>query len=173
MSDPTKRRDAQIIDPSTLLKSKVGSGGLSDHVLQRAQSMLDNASTDFKPLAENFLDSIGETHAQAQSDLKAGQLSDGNHETLINTLIYPSLELKSHGAMFQYPAVSRIATNLVKFLEVIKSLDEEALEIVEAYHQGITLIVSGRIPKEGRIEGEKLYDALNAACTRYFDKHKS
>ena len=173
MSDPTKRRDAEFINPSNLLKSKVGSGGLSDNMLERAQEMLDKASADFKPLAENFLDSIAETVQEAKKELDGGELSGEQQETFLNTLLYPSLELKSHGGMFQYPMVSRIATNLVKFLEVIENLNIEALEIIQAYHQGLTLVVSGRIPKDGRIEGEKLYDALNAACTRYFEKHKS
>ena len=48
----------KIITPPNTLKSKVGSGGLSKEVLEKAETVLKENTTDFRPSAQMYLDSI-------------------------------------------------------------------------------------------------------------------
>ena len=43
--------------PNTL-KAKVGSGGLSEDILNKAQALLENNTVDFQPLAEMYLTAL-------------------------------------------------------------------------------------------------------------------
>lgn len=169
--EKTQNRQAMFITPDNLMKGKVGDGGLSEDVLKRAQSLLDSNMTDFKPFAENFLASIAETvqHAEGIADLH--DLPAEQNEVLLNTILYPALELKSHSAMFKYPMIGRMAGDLVHFLEHVKGLNAETLDIVKAYQKTMSLVAIGAIPREETKDGENLCAELNQACLRYFEKY--
>lgn len=52
------KRNAEFIKPPNMIKAKVGSGGLNDAILDRAQKLLENTTVDFAPLAEIYLTSM-------------------------------------------------------------------------------------------------------------------
>ena len=56
--DQVPRRKAEFIKPPNILKAKVGSGGLSEDILNKAQLLLENNTVDFQPLAEIYLNSL-------------------------------------------------------------------------------------------------------------------
>lgn len=160
-----QRRKAEFIRPPNTLKAKVGSGGLSDDILAKAQALLENNSVDFMPLAEMYLSSLmkGIDYARSHQEY-------ADSEALISGMIYPSMQLKANGGMFHYPLVTKVADKLVQFLEVITQADEDALEIVMAFHTTIRAIVMGRVAGDGGRHGRELMDALESACLRYFDR---
>jgi hypothetical protein len=80
------------------------------------------------------------------------------------------MQLKANGGMFHYDLVTKIAERFIQFMEVIENLDEEALEIITAFHTTIRAIILGRIRGDGGKRGDELLVALIDACTRYFDK---
>jgi len=166
-----KQRKAEFIAPSNILKAKVGSGGLSEDVLKRAQAILDTPDADFKPLALNYLNSIDETVAHALTFDNLGAVDEDTNEVLLNTILYPALELKSHGTMFQYPMISRAAGDFVRFLEFVKHLNSETLVVIKAYHKIMNMIATGSLPKYETPHGNQMCVELNHACTRYFEKH--
>ena len=160
------RRRADFIRPPNTLKAKVGSGGLGEEILAKAQTLLENNAVDFIPLAEIYLASVMRGIENARE-----QFAKAEAETLIAAMIYPAMQLKANGGMFHYHLVTRTADKLIQFLEVIESADEEALEIVTAFHTTIRAVVLGRITGDGGKYGQELLDALNEACLRYFDKN--
>lgn len=160
------RRKAEFTRPPNTLKAKVGSGGLSEEILNKAQTLLENNAVDFMPLAEIYLTSVMRGVETARE--KSGS---ENAELLIAQITYPAMQLKANGGMFHYHLVTRTADKLIQFLEVIESPDAEALEIIIAFHTTIRAIVMGRITGDGGKYGQDLLDALNEACLRYFDKH--
>ncbi len=153
--------------PPNTLKAKVGSGGLSDDILRKAQTLLENNTADFQPLAEMYLASLMEGIELAKS---GGEEQDD--EYVISTMMYPAMQLKANGGMFQYPLISAIADKLIHFLEVINEPDIEAVEIVLAFHTTTRAVVMGRIKGDGGTHGKELLYALNQACSRYFEKSK-
>ncbi len=160
-----RRRKAEFIRPPNTLKAKVGSGGVSETILAKAQAVLENNTVDFRPLAEmyleNLLKGVDKARTLTQKD---------DRENVISHILYPAMQLKANGGMFHYNLVTKIADKLVQFLEVIEELDLAAIEIILAYHATLRAIILGGIKGDGGTHGQELLEALDDACTRYFDK---
>lgn len=162
------RRKAEFTRPPNTLKAKVGSGGLNDAILNKAQALLENNAVDFQPLAELYLTSMTRGVENARN-----ALATDDQEPVIANITYPAMQLKATGGMFQYQLVTRVADKLIQFMEVVESADADALEIVIAYQTTIRAIILGKITGDGGQYGQELVDALNEACLRYFDKNPS
>ncbi len=170
-NDPTYmdrkiRRKAEFIVPPNILKEKVGSGGLTDDIIEKAQSLLETHAVEFQPLADIYLDKMQANLAKAQSPQSA--ISD---EEVFASLLYPAMQLKANGGMFHYPLVTKVANHLIRFLEVIEKPDNDVLDIVNAFQSTIRAIVHGGIKGDAGQQGDELLQALIDACTRYFDRH--
>ncbi len=159
------QRKAEFFTPPNILKQKVGEGGLSEVILNRAQALIENNSSDFRPLGEMYLSNLHEGLVEA----KYFKPEEHNSEEMFYRMIYPAMQLKGNAAMFHYPLVTKIADKLIQFLEVIKEPDSEALEIVTAYHTTLKAIIYGQITGDGGKEGRELAEALDDACMRYFE----
>lgn len=162
----TPRRKAEFFNPPNHLKLKVGNGGLTEDILNKAQALLENNSLDFVPLAEMYLDAMMKGIEQARTP--PAELS---HETIIGAILFPGMQLKANGGMFHYELVTLIADRFIQFMEVIEKVDNDALEIIIAYHTTIRAVLLGRIKGDGGKRGADLMNALIEACYRYFEKH--
>ena len=162
------KRKATFIKPPNILKAKVGFGGLNDQILDRAQKLLEEQASDFKPLAEIYLDRM----RSGISSARESEEKTSADEDAIAQILFPCVQLKANGGMFHYPLVARIADRFVQFIEVVERLDHETLDIAEAFYTTIKIVVNGEIKGDGGEQGEALVSELNNACMRYFDKHK-
>lgn len=160
----TPRRKAEFIKPLNTLKQKVGNGGLSDDILQKAQALLENNAVDFLPLAEMYLNSLMRGVEKCQK-----MYGTTDSESLIATMLYPAMQLKANGGMFHYQLVTKIADKLIQFLEVISEPDEDSIEIVLAFHTTMRAIIISKITGNGGRHGFELMQALDEACNRYFE----
>lgn len=159
------RRKAEFHMPSNILKAKVGGGGLSEDILNKAQALLENNTVDFRPLGEMYLDALTKGIEQARTPPR-----DMENEHIIVAMLYPAMQLKANGGMFHYPLITSIADKLIQFLEVVESVDAAALEIILAFHTTIRAILLGQIKGNGGMRGAELMQALVDACYRYFEK---
>lgn len=160
------RRKAEFIRPPNTLKAKVGSGGISEDILVKAQALLESNTVDFLPLGEMYLASLQRGAEAAQR----ARLGDDN-EAVLAHIIYPAMQLKANGGMFHYPLITRVADKLIQFLEVIEWPDSEVIEIVMAFHTTMRAIILGKVTGDGGHHGNELVEALNDACIRYFEKN--
>ena len=160
------KRQAEFIKPPNVLKQKVGHGGLSDEILNKAQKLLEENTHDFQPLAFMYLNALMQGIEMAK-----GASPADDTEQIIANMIYPSMQLKANGGMFHYTLITKIADKLIQFLEVIDEPDIEAVEIVLAYHTTMSAVLQGNISGDGGEHGEELLSALTAACMRYFSRH--
>lgn len=161
----TPRRRAEFITPPNTLRQKLGTGGLSEEILEKAQMLLENHTIDFQPLAKIYLLSL----MQGIETAKNAKVQDDG-EQIIAAILYPAMQLKANGGMFHYPLITQIADLLIRFLETIESPNIEALEIVLAFHTALDVVITGRITTEGGAHGKGLMSALDGACNRYFEK---
>ncbi|HEY8963058.1 MAG TPA: hypothetical protein VIN59_01210 [Alphaproteobacteria bacterium] len=165
--NPETLRRAEFITPANTLKAKLGSGGLDENVLEQAQKLVDDAGIDFLPTGQRYLVSLQE--AIRLASVQSGNIDD---EALIATMIYPAMQLKGNGGMFGYPLVTLVAGKLVQFLEMIRTPDEDALDIVGGFAAAIqAIMLLGEKAAEVAEHGEDLSDALDDACRRYFEKY--
>jgi hypothetical protein len=161
------RRRAEFMLPPNLIKSKVGSGGLSEAVLAKAQEILESNSVDFAPLAEMYLNTLEQAIETAKG---AAGLPD-EQESAINGMIYPAMQLKANGAMFHFALVTSLADKKVQFLEVIDRIDRDVLDLVHAFVVTIRAVLASQIRDPKHPQGQELLSALDGACRRYFTKH--
>lgn len=161
------KRQAKFITPPNILKAKVGSGGLNEAIIERAQEVLENHTVDFAPLADIYLKQMKEG-IDAAVDLGKPTTS----ENVIGKILMPCVQLKANGSMFHYPLVTRIADRFVQFMEVVERLDSETLDLAKAFLTALKIVISGKIKSDGADQGNALVEELNNACMRYFEKHK-
>ncbi len=147
-----------------IIKGKVGSGGLSDAILAKAQQLLDEHKMDFTPAAQGYLDDL----QAAVEVVRSGAGYDA--ECVLDQMIMPCVELRSHGTMFHFDLVSTISKGMIAFLEKLEAPDDEVIDIVVAYHSTIRAIVSGKIYGDGGQVGTELLQTLSDACGRYFSQ---
>ncbi|MEK7802021.1 MAG: hypothetical protein AAB276_06165 [Pseudomonadota bacterium] len=159
------KRNAEFFTPENQLKKKVGTGGLSENILNKAQALLEDNTIDFRPLGEMYLESIMKGILSVEENGKTS-----NKEDAFASILFPTVQLKANGGMFHYPLITRIADRLIQFLEVLEDLDTEALEIIKAFHTTIRAILLGQIKGDGGQRGDDLLKALVEACYRYFEK---
>ncbi|MCK5374825.1 MAG: hypothetical protein KAJ40_06030 [Alphaproteobacteria bacterium] len=162
------KRKAKFFSPPNILKAKTGSGGLNDTILDRAQDLLENHTADFIPLAELYINQM-EKGIKEAFDIKESTDS----EKALSKILMPCVQLKANGTMFHYPLVTRIADRFVQFMEVVERLDNETLDIANAFLTALKIVITGKIRTDGAGHGNALVEELNRACMRYFDKHKA
>ena len=164
--DQKKVRNAELLIPPNRLKAKIGSGGIDENVLVKAQELLESNTVDFKPIALMLVDVLHETI----SDAKAGTVTG---EKAIEAMLFPAMHLKAQGGMFHYPLISEIANILVNFLETVIFVDKDVLDIVVAHKMSMNAVIGSQIKGDGGKVGRELRDALLDACSRYYKTRKS
>lgn len=145
------------------LQKKIGKGPIDTKALERAQSMIEEATEDFEPLAMTFLSKLSIAIGDAQKDV-------GSVDNQIKNMTSPVMELKANAKMFKYDLVSSLANIMLGFLETINELDKDAIEIVAAHQQTLQLIVMKKMTGDGGVHGQLFQRELRDAVQRYFSK---
>lgn len=161
------KRKVDFHTPPNRLKIKVGAGGLSENILNKAQALLENNTSDFRPLGEMYLDAM----TRGLNDIKNIHGGRTKDESAIAAILFPAMQLKANGGMFHYSLVTQIADRLIQFLEVLEEVDEDSIEIIQAFHTTIRAVLLSQIKGDGGQRGKELLTALVEACYRYFEKH--
>lgn len=161
MTKSSEAPKSKLVKPENTLKKKVGNGGFDAKVLESAQDMIENNTIDFQPIALEFSESLTKMIADARS----GELKN---EDVVNSVMYPAMQLKAQGTLFHYPLITKISHIMVDFLEDNTVADADIIDIVEAYKKSITAVATLQIKEENSKVGKELCDALTGACNRYY-----
>jgi hypothetical protein len=162
MSEPTPP-SVKIFKASTELQVKAGTGEVDEKKIVRAENVIQNNTEDFLPLAVAFLNRLDQGITNAR---KPGL----SMEAKIAGMTQPVMELKANARMFKYDLVTVMANVMLGFLETIKELDDDAIEIVAAHHTTLRAIIAKQIKGDGGSIGVRLRTELEDACARYFKK---
>lgn len=154
---------ARIIKANHLLQNKVGLGPVDPQKVEKSQKLIDDNTVDFKPMAQIYLDELDAAITLAKS-------SRGQDEDVIQSLIEPVMQLKANGQMFDYGLVSKLAKIMLDFLEAIRKLDKDVIDIIEAHHTTIKAIVNNEMSGDGGEFGREVTNEIAEACKRYFTK---
>lgn len=149
--------------PPNKLKEKIGSGGIPPHILKKGQEYLESNAVDFTPYASDFHHNL----RNYMSRVQAGAPAD---ETLleISKII---MQLKANGSMFHYQLLSMTSDVLLRFMEKVKVIDKDFIDIVTVYTNILNIIISKRLRGNGGHEGYALTQELHSACQRYNKKN--
>ena len=158
--------DAKFTMPENKVKKKVGSGGIPDVILQRAEVVMkENHHIDFYPFAEKYLSNIEKSLSQLVKD----QYDSPKNMNIISDNI---MHLKANGGMFGYMLVSYIADIALNFSDNQKTLNEDFVKIIKAHNTTVRLIISNKLKGDGGEGGSALKDELYNAIMRFNKKHR-
>jgi hypothetical protein len=164
MSEPDAAQ-VKIIKANVALQQKAGTGDVDAKKIEKAEHTVQNNNEDFLPIAAEFLDRLELGVARARQD--------GISMTeKIAGMTKPVMELKANARMFKYDLVTSLANVMLGFLENIKDLDRDAIEIVAAHHTTLKAIIIKKMKGDGGANGSLLRAELEDACQRYFRKRK-
>ena len=161
-----ERQKTKIIKATKALQNKAGQGDISPDAVKKAETAIKTGTQDFTPLAENLLIQLANSTEKAR---RAGYAD----KSLIRGITKPVMELKSNARMFGYDLVTDLANIMLDFLESIEKLDALSVDIVEAHHKTLSLILEKKMSGNGGTLGASLQKELRAAVQRYFAQLKN
>lgn len=165
MIDMEEKKQPRVIKANYVLQAKIGSGPLDSKTVEKCQKVIDNNDVDFAPLAIQFLDTL----KKAIEEARQGNV---NLEESIQTMTQPVMELKANAKIFKYDLIGNLANVMLSFLEAIKTMDKNVIEIVDAHHKTLTAIVTNKMKGNGGVNGKQLEQELKDACKRYFQSKR-
>lgn len=171
MSNDFNTGKPRTIKANHLLQAKVGSGDVAPEKVAKMQSVMDNNKTDYAPMANDHLDRLALAISRArQGTSESPGKNSGNGMDLIDAMIEPVMQLKGNASMFNYPLVGNLANIMMNLLENIDTLDDTVIDIVDAHHKTLSVIVKNKMTGSGGDYGMQLESELSDACKRYFSK---
>jgi hypothetical protein len=156
-------KKAKVIKASYELQQRVGSGPLDEKKVAECERIIQENNIDFAPMAGEFLAKLSQAIQFARSagvdPVQAKQ-----------KMTQPVMELKANAAIFKYDLVGTLANVMLSFLEAVKTIDNTVIQIVEAHHKTLTIIVLKKMVGDGGQAGKLFEQELKDACKRYFTK---
>lgn len=165
MSTHTENTDIKVYKANKMLQAKVGKGPLDERTVEKCQQVMDNNDVEFAPLAMEYLNKLEEA-------INSAKQSDTDMAATVNAMTAPVMQLKANATTFKYNLIGNLANVMLSFLEGIKEIDNDAIEIVAAHHRTLTAIVLKKMKGDGGAAGAQMEDELKGACKRYFSKRK-
>ncbi len=165
MTEHSEGSSVKVIKQNYLLRAKIGSGGIPAKILEKCLRIFEFNSVDFSPMALEHLKKL-ETVIE---DAKQRKLTRDEATTKMTAIV---MELKANAGMFNYPLITRLATIMLGFLESMKDIDDDAIEIVAAHHNTLKAIVQKKMRGHGGSAGDNLEKELKSACARYYNSRE-
>ena len=161
MTEHSEGSSVKVIKQNYLLRAKIGSGGIPAKILEKCLRIFEFNSVDFSPMALEHLKKL-ETVIE---DAKQRKLTRDEATMKMTAIV---MELKANAGMFNYPLITRLAAIMLGFLEGMKDIDDDAIEIVAAHHNTLKAIVQKKMRGHGGAMGDNLEKELKSACARYY-----
>ncbi len=158
-----KKEKANVIKANYRLQQKVGAGTVDTATIQDMQNVIEDNTVDFVPVGMDILRKLEAALMQASNPSVTMQ-------KLKADLTAPVMELKANAATFHYPLVGRLANIMLSFLEAIRIMDKDAIDIVQAHHDTLRMIILRGMKGDGGVAGDNLARELELACQRYYNK---
>ena len=156
-------KKVNIIKANFALQLKVGAGPLDERAVKDMQTVIDKNDVDFAPLGLSILEKLQDALDRAD-DLSVTMTQ------MKEMLIKPVMELKANATTFKYDLIGSLANIMLQFLETITVMDKDAIEIVQAHHKSLHMIIVRKISGNGGEAGKALTNELKNACDRYHHK---
>ena len=164
MGKRMSKKPPVFTNPKNSLKDKVGDGGIPAYVIKKCQDFLESNPVDFAPYARRFLERLEIIRHEIETQpLDAGKT--------LGEIVNIIMQLKSNGSMFHYQLISMVSDVMLHFLENVKKLDSDFLEILIVYNKVLDIILNKKLNGNGGREGYILTQELHSACLRYYARY--
>jgi len=158
----------RIIPADTTLQQKTGVGGIDGALVRRAEkAMSDTAQQhDFEHIATTYLTKMGHAilDAKENRNLDPAEVIEDIRDAIMG--------IKEHAAFYNYELLGNLASIILNFLEQLKDIDADALEIMVANHKTLRIIISKQMRGTGGSYGRKLEEEVHDVCIRYMKRRE-
>ena len=148
------------------LQNKVGTGTLDTAAVSKVQEYLDTIQTDVTPQLRDTLDLIESALATARS-------TTYGREEFLPAVTKPLMDVKALSGMFGQMMVCRVSAFVLTFVEDVRKLDSDVLDIVGGYLKVARTLIDLGIKEETNPHGQSFLAEIRNACKRYYDKQAS
>jgi hypothetical protein len=155
---------AKTIAASRELQKRVGTGEIDEKVVKKAQTVMDNNTVDFGPLARPYLTALTTAVADAR---KVPGVMD---KKTVETLSVPIMNLKANAATFNYSLISGLTGVVLTFIESHEKPGRKTLQVVELLNKTIMLLVARKMTGDGGEIGMALQKAFKDVCRWCIEK---
>lgn len=158
----TPRRVKAIND----IRNKIGPmATIKEDQIIKAQQKIDKKGIDYQPYANQLLSRIEDLLIE----LKA---TDYDREREYNRVAAPIAQIKGESGMFGNDFVSDVSARILNFMEHYHRLDDDVLEILQAYCRCVRLAYQHNVSIVDSGDADRLMKELNAALDRYHAKFR-
>jgi hypothetical protein len=155
---------ARVIAASKELQQRIGTGEIDTNTVKRAQTVMDNNTVDFGPLARPYLTQLATAVNEAR-----GQKGLLDKKTL-ESFSTPIMNLKANAATFNYSLISGLGGVVLTFLESHEKPGRKTLQVVDLLNKTIMLIVARKMTGDGGEIGAALQKAFKDVCRWCIEK---
>lgn len=143
-------------------------GQINPNIIQRCEDIMEaeKQKTDFKPLGLELLENL-------KSETSNINAENTDNEEKVQKIREIVMQFKANASTFGFDLAGALANIMLTFLENIKTIDENVIEILKAHQTTLSLIVKSNMRGDCGKNGIKLQEELKSACKRYFDNQKS
>ena len=145
------------------LKEKVGSGGIPEERIKRAEEVIEKCDVGFSSYIHKSV--------EVMCDIIATEHTDDLSETKRQLLIKEVMTMKAHGKMFSFPLVSALSNEVLQIFDIAQRVNADLIDIIKVYIQSLQLIADNQIQSYSNEAGQSIAEALCAACGRYVQKY--
>lgn len=148
------------------LRQKIGPiATIDEKKIAIAQRNIDTPKIDYAPYALDLVKALRRIIEELRS-------MDYDREREYNRVSGPIAQLKGESAMFGNTLSSVISAKVLRFLEHFKRLDNDVMDILEAYCHAITIAYEKSLNDPDTPQARKLSEELNGAMERYIAKFR-
>lgn len=165
MQADSDNNGVKVYKANKVLQAKIGTGKVDEKTVDRCQDVMDNNNVEFAPLAMEYLDKLKEAIDKARN-------KELDTKEAVEAMTAPVMQLKANASTFKYNLIGNLANVMLSFLEGVKELDNDVIEIVGAHHQTLSAIVMKKMKGDGGAHGLQMEEELKGACARYFAKRR-
>ena len=111
--------------PKNTLKEKVGSGGIPEERIKRAEEVIEKCDVGFSSYIHKSV--------EVMCDIIATEHTDDLSETKRQLLIKEVMTMKAHGKMFSFPLVSALSNEVLQIFDIAQRVNADLIDIIKVY----------------------------------------
>ena len=151
---------AEFITPPHTIRTKVSGGGpMSEQMLQRAESVVQQH-------AEKYIDRAREQVDTLVAITREAEAVGGDKSEFFSKLFLQSHDMRGLGSTFGYTLVTNIAASLCNFVENVDRYDDDVMEVVNAHVDALRGMIGNDVKGDGGETGQEIIDGLAQAVNK-------
>lgn len=155
---------AEFFKPENFLQKKAGVGGLSQAMIESAQSNADAIEFSFEPYASNKI-------AVMKSQLDSEGFLQTNNDKSLETFLHDLVPFDISAKIAKNSAISTISDNLLKFIEALPKVNIDSHHVIRAHINAMDILTKKKINDISNPSIKNLINELKESCNRYHAKH--